>query len=409
MKVVHIVTEDGGGAGRAARRISGALSDQGEESQVLVLDRFSDDPNVSEIWSSSLQKFLFKLRRKPYRLKLRRYADERVFSESRLGLPLWKFQAVAEADVVHLHMVNLNVLSYRGVHELALRKPVVWTLHDMWPITAGCHYDGECGGFCTEGGSCPLLKDDEYFRRVKRDKQAGYRGVRIAFVGCSNWMTECARASVLLTEEQRRLVQTIPNPIDTELFFPEDRTACRKRLGLPEDKKLVLFGAMAADSDKRKGYALLKEALSYLDGSIYEAVVFGNETPGSAADLPLNAHWMGKIEDDSKLRELYSAADVFCAPSLQENLSNAVMESLACGTPVVAFQVGGMGDLIESGETGYLISAFDVAEYAAAIRKASMRPELGERAVHSVRMRFSEEQVAEKYLAVYQRELEERR
>lgn len=402
MKVVHLVTEDMGGAGRAARRISHALCRLGVSSEVLVLDRFSADEGVSEVWQNRFQKVLFKVKRKLYRARINRKASELKFYEASFGLNALQLKKVAEADIVHLHWVGLSYLSYRTLRLLANKKTVVWTLHDMWPFTAGCFYDTECGNYRAGCANCPQVRDTAYVERVADLKRSAYERSFVTFVGCSRWISDCARKSAILSPAQRAAVTTVPNPIDTEVFYAEDKKNAREKLKLPQDKKLVLFGAMSSDSDPRKGYPLLLEALRLLDAQDYAAVIFGNGAEFRAAELPVPCYALGRIADDAVLRAVYSAADVFCAPSVQENLSNSVMESLACGTPVVAFGIGGMADLIDDGKDGFLAPAFDTAAYAEGIRKACALSGGAEYAVASVAERFAEDTVARRYLAVYE-------
>ena len=224
----------------------------------------------------------------------------------------------------------------------------------------------------------------------------------LTFVGCSKWITDCASRSVLT---KRFSCINIPNPIDTSVFYEEDREKTRKKLGAKEGEKIIVFGAMTADSDERKGYRYLLEALNELSKleQNYRAVVFGNKGELHFDGLNIPVTGLGMIHDDNKLRKIYSAADVFVAPSVQENLSNAVMESLSCSTPVAAFNIGGMSDMIDHKETGYLAKPFDAADLAAGIAYSAAHPQMRQNARRKVEESFGMSVVGKQYKALYQK------
>jgi glycosyltransferase involved in cell wall biosynthesis len=184
----------------------------------------------------------------------------------------------------------------------------------------------------------------------------------------SRWMATLARESALL---RRCRIETIPNGIDTAVFKPIDRRIAREILNLPLDRRLVLFGAMRATSDRRKGFEYLKAALDRIAVGplrhVVELVVFGATAPRSPERFGLKTHYVGQINDEVALALLYASADAFVAPSRQDNLPNTVMEALACGTPCVAFRVGGLPDMIVDRENGYLAEPFVADDLAAGI------------------------------------------
>jgi glycosyltransferase involved in cell wall biosynthesis len=219
-------------------------------------------------------------------------------------------------------------------------------------------------------------------------------------------MAECARESTLLKGFR---VEQLPNPIDTQVFKPVDRIVAKQILGLPTDKPLVLFGAVNATADPRKGFTHLSDALRALPKGSVELAVFGASRPQQPPDLGHPIHYLGRLHDDASLCVLYNAADITVVPSLQENLSNTIVESLACGTPVAAFAIGGNGDMVEEGVNGALVPAFDaesMAQRILAILSGPGREAFRANARRTALERFELLAVSERYHALY-RELAE--
>jgi glycosyltransferase involved in cell wall biosynthesis len=218
----------------------------------------------------------------------------------------------------------------------------------------------------------------------------------------SQWLADCAANSTLFKNTR---VVNLPNPIDGETFSPMDKHTARTLLHLPQDKKLVLFGAMSATADPRKGFKELSQALTYLPAE-YELVVFGSSQPKTAQGFKQRTHYLGQMHDNITLRLLYSAADVMIVPSLQENLSNAIMESLACGTPVVAFAIGGNSDMIDHHHNGYLAKPYEPQDLAAGIRwvlETADAAQLSNNARQTVLSRFDSDLMANRYIGLYQK------
>lgn len=404
MKVVHLVTNDIGGAGRAARRIHAALLKQGVESNVIVLEKY-DENDCQRVLNNRLLRVLFKAIRKGYQKKCSAQYELVRFSEIGYGLPLDKIRQIKEADVVHLHWINYSFLSSGALKRLLMNKKTVWTLHDMWPFTAGCYYDNECGQYQEGCSVCPLIREDHGIsKKAWHKKQEIFRKAKdLTFVGCSRWIAECAAKSQLTKAFPS---VAIPNPIDTDVFRETDREAFRRKLNVKNGQKVIVFGAMTADSDERKGYKYLLAALKLLSQSSqeYRAVIFGNKGEIHFDEVKIQVTGLGMIRDDAVLCKIYSAADVFVAPSVQENLSNSVMESLSCSTPVVAFDIGGMGDMIVHKQNGYLAKPFDAADLAAGIAYSADHPEMRQNARRKVEKSFGMSVVGQQYLALYQKE-----
>jgi len=224
----------------------------------------------------------------------------------------------------------------------------------------------------------------------------------MTIVGLSKWLNECAKNSTLLKDKKHI---NLPNPIDTSIFKPFDKEKSRELWSLPKDKKLVLFGAMGATSDPRKGFKELIKAMKKLTSQDIEFVVFGSSKPQNVPDFGFKTHYLGSLADDITLVTLYSAVDVMVVPSLQENLSNAIMESLACGTPVVGFDIGGNCDMIEHKKNGYLAKPFDTDDLANGIEwilNAENYDELCTSARKKVIQEFDSAIVARKYIKLYE-------
>lgn len=341
-----------GGASRAARRLQVALNEYNINADYLSL--LGERPSL-------FKKIKFNIKAALDRLPSLLVARKKVmFSTAWLSNSELVNAINSHAcDIVHLHWVNSGALSVSDLTRI--KKPIVWSLHDMWPFTGGCHYSSNCEGYIHECGQCPLLqsnKKNDLSSNILLKKRQAYNIIRdVQIVGLSSWMAESARKSYLFNESN---VVNIPNPIDTSFFISQDLLDSRNSFRLPIDKKLVLFGAMSAVDDTRKGYRELTHALKYvINNSDIELVVFGSDKIERTFENGYVVNYVGYINSDAELRKLYSAADVMIVPSLQENLSNAIMESMSCSTPVVAFDIGGNKDMIEHKYNGYLATPYN--------------------------------------------------
>ncbi|MBJ7591785.1 glycosyltransferase family 4 protein [Aeromonas veronii] len=405
MKVLIVNTLDiQGGAARAAYRLHKALLAMDVDSHMLVQSKSSDDFTVLGP-ESKLQQGIGKIRPTLDSLPILRYKDrtKTLFSPSWLpcsGL-VDKINAL-NPDVVHLHWIAGGMLR---IEELTkIKAPIVWSLHDNWAFTGGCHIMWECERYKQSCGTCPRLssqRDNDLSRKIWLHKQKVFAKLPdMKIIGLSSWLADCAIQSRLFKEHE---VVCLPNPIDTQIFSPFDKSQARSLLNLPQDKKLIAFGAMSATSDINKGFKELVQALGYLPIN-YELVVFGSSAPKTPQGFKQKTHYLGRLYDDVSLRVLYSAADVMVVPSLQENLSNAIMESLACGTPVVGFAIGGNGDLIEHHINGYLAKPFDTEDLASGIEWILQQDRaelLSQSARQKVLNDFDSKIVAKKYIDLY--------
>ena len=416
MRTLLLSTHDiSGGAARAAYRLHKGLISKGVDSRMLVHFKESDDPTVTGPEGRLYRRYPA-LRQMLDNLPVLFYKrrETEIFSPSLLPEKLYRRAEAMEPDILNLHWVQAGLLSVEGIGRL--KAPVVWTLHDMWAFTGGCHYDNSCGRYMEACGSCPQLKsgkERDLSRRVwERKKRAwqggeGGEGLDLTIVTPSRWLSDCARKSSLFKD---RRVEVIPNCVDTALYSPLDKKRAREALNLPVDRRLILFGAMEASSVRRKGFHLLQTSLRALSDMGFrdkaELVVFGASTPEDPPDFGLKANYVGRIDDDRRLSALYSASDVFVLPSLQDNLPNTVMEAFACGTPVAAFSVGGVSDMVEHRVNGYLarpLDPSDLAEGMAWILSGEERAaSLGRNARGKALQEYTLKTGAERYLWLYE-------
>ena len=348
MHITLLTTYPHGGAGIACRRLQAALRASGVPADLLTRE---DAPSR---WPFLAERLSFL----PYeRDKSVRF----LFSPANFGHDLSKHPLVQQADVLHLHWVNQGFLSLKNIRQLAdTGKPIVWTLHDMWAFTGGCHYSGNCLRYQQACGECPFLSRpgaSDLSHRIWSRKKRMFPP-NIHFITCSDWLAERARESELLRHYP---VASLPNPIDTTVFAPstpENRLAFRQRLGVADDALVVLFVAVKVQ-DERKGFRYFQEALADLkaqrpDARI-ELLVLGHSRAEDLAALPYPCHPLGMIGHAGQLADVYGASDVYVIPSLEENLPNTVMESLACGTPVVGFRVGGIPEMVDHLQNGFIV------------------------------------------------------
>lgn len=410
MKILHLSTNDAiGGAARAAFRLHRGLVGCGVHSSMLVQTKYSNDPLVS---GSDTQigrlVSIFKYLVDSTPAIVNRCGRGATFSPAILPDRILRYATRVAPDIVHLHWISGGFMRIETITDLD--RPIVWTLHDMWPFTGGCHYDGECCRYTGSCGYCPELKsvaNDDLSWRIWQRKVKAWRGVPMTIITPSRWMARCAASSSLFSEAD---IRVIPNGIDTSLFQPGDRSMARKTLGLPLDQRLILFGAMSPTSDPRKGFQHLLPAIRDLAnngwGENTELLVYGGGSSKEMPDFGMKAHYMGSVNDDTTLSLLNVAADVVVAPSVQENLSNTVMESMACGTPVVAFKIGGMVDMIDHCESGWLTHPFNHKDLARGIayviENDRRRERMGMHARKKIVREYAENIVARQHINLYE-------
>lgn len=367
MRVLQLNSFDvRGGAARAAYRIHTALRKAGVSSEMMVSIREGQDESIKSFPVS------FQSRKMKFVRKLQSF---QVTSNPTLHscnlFPSWVYKKInqSDVDIVHLHWIAGELISIAEIKKI--NKPLVWTLHDMWAFSGAEHYDDI---------NTPGRYRKQYNQRNRpaahrgildvdawtwRRKKTHWRNVDFNFVTPSKWLAGCLSQSALFPGQ---IATVIPNCLDTNIFQPTNKKQARDLFNLPQDKQLILCSADGVERNPLKGYSLLQEALKHLSlqnsANKMECVFFGRngKRPKQMNGIPVTE--VGRINDDNTLGMLYSAADVFVTPSMMDNLPNTIMEAMSCGTPCVAFNVGGIPDMIESEENGFLAQPFDSRELA---------------------------------------------
>ena len=411
MKTLLISTNDNNpGAARAAYRLHQGLQRIGVNSQMLVQTKQTDDKTViGSSNSSGIGQVITGSRLTLGQLPLKFYPhrDRSQYSLQWLPDNIYSKVAQLEPDLINLHWI---CSSYLQIETLAkLNKPLVWNLHDMWSFTGGCHYNGDCDRYTNSCGACPQLgssKNCDLSRWVWQRKAKAWKNLNLTIVAISSWLGKCARSSSLFKDLR---IEVIPNGIDTNIYKPINRKLAREQLNLPQDKKLVFFGAARATSDKRKGFEQLQKALQHLSKSGYqdelELVIFGGSRPDNPPDFGFKEHYLGRFKDDLSLALIYSAADVFVAPSIQEAFGCTVLEALACRIPCVGFDIGGIPEMIEHQKNGYLAQPYKIEDLARGISWVLENEEryqnLSYRAREKVEQKFALEIPARRYASLF--------
>ena len=414
MKVLFINTnENYGGAARAAMRIMRGVQKHGVEAQMFVKNKASQAEDVVSVWrfvpTNALYKayhwVIEKIKNKWYQYKWHPYkrTKQNIFMSDLRGMTIHGALQKLDYDIVHLHWINMRFLD---IDELAkIHKPIIWTLHDSWAFTGICHVPYECRNYELYCDVCPMLgskTERDLAYEVFEKKLEAYKDLDFHIVPPSRWLADCAKRSALLG---RFPITVIPNCIDTELYQPMDKADAREVLGLEADKKYLLFGAVHALADANKGFTYLKEALKQIKDTDTELLVYGTNDDLKCYNLPIPARSFGFINNDKVMALLYNAADVTIVPSLSENLSNTIMESLSCGTPVVAFNIGGNGDMIEHKKNGYLAKERDCEDLAKGIEwclEHNVDGAMSKNAREKVMNNYTVEIVSEQYKKLYE-------
>lgn len=417
MKVLIINTsERTGGAAVASRRLKDALNNNGVKAKMLVAHKESGDITVVEMPGKIRQRIHFLWERWCIFCHLHFHRDHLFeLDMANAGTDITSLPEFREADIIHLEWINQGMLSLGSIRKiLHSDKPVVWTMHDLWPATGICHVTLGCKAYLEGCHHCKYLPHHhdkkDVATRIFNRKKALYHGSNILFVACSKWLAAQARQSGLLYGMN---VACIPNPIDTHIYNRMYKHEARKRCGLPTDKRVILFVSQRVTL-QRKGIAYFSEAIGKLTAqhpSMREdtvVAILGGHAEEMASLLPLNSYPLGYVSDERQIVEVYNAADVFVIPSLDENLPNTIMESMACGVPCVGFHVGGIPEMIEHQRNGYVAQYRDADDLAKGIWWVLAEADyaaLSDAAVEKVRRDYSQQSVASRYIEVYNQAL----
>lgn len=414
MKIAQVSFYDiNGGAARAAYRIHHALRQQGLDSHMYVCQASTGDWTVhgrDNKWDKVLGRLLGNVCNPFDGLIKKALKTSNPILHSPAILPShWRNRLnELNADLLHMHWINGEMLSISDVGKL--HKPVVWTLHDMWAFCGAEHYTEDFRW--REGykqNNRPSYESGFDLNRWTWQRKCKNWKRPFQIVTPSRWLADCVKSSDLMREWP---VAVIPNPIDTTLWHPVNKGLARQLMQLPPDVPLLLFGAMGGASDPRKGFDLLKAALEHLRGAVpdLELIVFGQLAPAKPIDLGFPVHYTGHLHDEISMSLLYSAADVMVIPSRQDNLPNTGVEAHACGTPVVAFDTGGLPDIVEHQRTGYLAKSFDTLDLAQGLNwvlsDSDRHAKLGQAARERALRLWSLDTVAMQYQNIFQQAIQ---
>ncbi|SEF98704.1 Glycosyltransferase involved in cell wall bisynthesis [Parabacteroides chinchillae] len=419
MKLLFLNTsERTGGAAVAANRLMHALQSAGIDVKMLVRDKTTDNCSVVSLNDSFVKRKINFFRFVWERLVIficNHFNRKDLFKVSiaNTGTDISKHPLVQEADIIHLHWINQGFLSLKDIRKLIkLGKPIVWTMHDMWPCTGICHHAWGCDKFMLSCGQCKFLDS-------KSNIDLSYRILKgkgfiiksdIHIVAVSSWLKNLAKKSALT---KRLNISVIPNVIDTAIFYPTVRKDARLLLSIPMQKRVVLMGAARID-DPIKGLDFLREALGVLSNGCRDdilLVLFGGMKGDISflSSFPVEVLYLGSISDTQKIARLYAAADVTVCPSFYETFGQTITEAMACGCPVVSFDNSGQTDIIDHKHNGYLAKYKDANDLATGIRWVldnENKEALSLACAKKVQENYTEKVVAEKYLSLYNSLLE---
>lgn len=409
MKVLHISFSDNvGGASKAALRLCKAQRNFGIDAEMLVFKKSTDFFFVKQVSSGSfaighrIKEFLVR------KILALQHSDNAIMHSLNLfpGHVLALINS-SDADIVNLHWMNNEMISIRQI--AGINKKIVWTMHDTWAFCGAEHYpenmDDErfIAGYTKANNRNRGWDIDRWTwkRKVRHWNNAGF-----TFSAPSEWMRKCISSSFLF---KNRPVYKIPNPINLEIFKPHNKTEARKILHLDPDKKYILFGAEGGTKQHIKGFDLLESALKGIGGKLdrdkYGLLIFGTSAPVDNPDMGLDTIYFGRLHDEITMALLYSSADCMVVPSRIDNLPQTAVEAACCGTPVVAFNICGLPDIIEHKVTGYLAQPFDTEDLGNGIIWITQHPEyesFRERTRVMAVNKFSEQKCVEEYVSLYQ-------
>ena len=412
MRVLIINTSERmGGAAIAANRLVDALRNNGIKAKMLVRDKQTDQISVIGMKKSWWKVWQFIWERVVI-WKANKFKKHNLFDVdiANTGTDITSLPEFIHADIIHLHWINQGMLSLKDIRRIIdSGKPIVWTMHDMWPFTGICHYAGECEKYTTQCNYCPILykgTSKDLSLQIYKKKKKTYEGSHITYVACSQWLENMAKKGELI---KGQTITHIPNAINTNLFKPREKSHARQKLNLPLDKKLLLFGSVKI-SDKRKGIDYLMKACKILSTHHPDfckdlgIVVFGKEAELYASLFPFPIYSMNYVSNDKELVNIYNAVDLYVTPSLQDNLPNTIMEAMACGVPCVGFNIGGIPEMIDHLHNGYVAEYKSAEDFANGIHWTLTEGEyelLSEAAYRKAVANYSEGTISKKYIEVY--------
>lgn len=422
MRVLHInATSHTGGAARAMRRLHFALEEKNHQSQFLVgRSKHPDDPQVHLIWDevSSFRSLENSLKSRIGN-QIEKYAGLHPWS-NRTTLRIVDSTIYQWADIIDLRNLFGGYFNLWGLPALSAGKPVVWRLPDLWALTGHCAYPYDCLRWKTSCHHCPLLTREgrkiveptptvwDGTQRVWTAKKELYGKSQLHIIVNTEWMREQVNQSIL---RDALSINVISNGVELEIYTPISRFEARSRLGLPVDETIMLWAA-GSKGNYRKGYHLTVKALEEMqtkDGSGPMLLTMGGDQGWNQPESLQNVHHLGYVREADQQALVYAAADVFLCTTLADAQPQTALESLACGTPIIAFDVGPMPDLVMDGKTGYISSAIDAQSLVEAIDKFLLRkelhPEMRENCREQALEKYDLGRQTEKYIELYEKVL----
>lgn len=404
-----------GGAGKAAYRLHNGLLRIGQHSRYLVKEIRSSDPTI--FTAEPDIDFEEKLKtdhliNKYYIWFNRTGISNTYFSFSYPGFNLSRSRLVHDADIINLHWVE-DFLSPKSLSAMfSLNKPVVWTLHDQKPFTGGCHYSAGCKNYQERCHHCPQLLDDPFGlpTAILKDKMELFKGADLTVVTPSSWLAKEAGKSSLFKSNR---IEVVPNSIETDIYYPIEKKAAKNRLGIDPNTVTIMFGTADAREERKGLKKLISAMYNCMQDKTFNKFVDSNKvlilsvgiTDESIKNLPISVKDFGYIENDHDMAKVYNASDMLILPSLEDNLPNTMLEAMACGTPVISFNTGGMPDVIVDDVNGKLVENQDSVQLGKAIADmvfhSSKRKSMSEESSALIRTKYKLKNQAEKYLNLY--------
>lgn len=405
MNVLHIVSgELTTGASRGAFWLHQGLLEIGCNSFLLNNGRFNPKmESITSLANTSYQKIKRMILPRIAEVPKALYPNRKpwIFNTGFEGMDFMQHPAYKSADLVHLHWIN-GLVSIRSLSNI--KKPIVWTLRDMWPMTGGCHYSMGCTRYEKNCGQCPQLSSNNKFDLsaavIANKKMSLPKHMQI--VGVSSWLSDCARRSAVFRDFK---IKTIGNNIPTSDFFPIDPNIAREALSLPKEKKIILIGAQSIN-DFYKSPDLLEDTINLIEDQNIHFVIFGTESLQFKSVARFPCTYMGYLKDTISLRLVYSASDVFVAPSRMDAFPKTTIEAMSCGTPVACFDATGFIDIVKHKTTGYKAKPFEPADLANGINWILSLNENGRYVIRKNSRRhvidnFDSKIIASKYYSLY--------
>ncbi|MEW8956617.1 glycosyltransferase [Clostridium sp.] len=408
MKVLHITTNVFPQS--ACYRLHKSLLKEGVDSKILVVEEFFNLPKVIPYIDTFNKKLLWKIKKKIDDRVKSSFESTTIFSLGHRGMNIFKHPLVKEAEVIHLHWINDSFMSIHSLEKFkSMGKKVVWTCHDSWPFTGGCHVRYECKGYIEGCSNCHLVnnKGKKYARELFRIKEEIFKDYNIKLIAPSRWTKTSIEESKVFKGKQ---VFKIHNTLDLNTFKPEDKLRAKESFGIDKEDLVLTFGAVNSTTTKYKGYEYLLESLRmFLEDNkeLKEKIhllIFGSDNEKRVKKLGIKYTFTGFLKEELKLDMVYNASDLFLVPSLEDSLNYTVMEALSCEVPVIAFETGGIPDLVKHKENGYLAKFKDSYDFSRGIKwciENNVDNALGKAGRIHVEKSCNMNLIAEKHIEVY--------